>query len=108
MIEEGDCISARFTYNGIFSKAFTGSRPNSTAVQIPSIDILRVKDGKLIDHWDEFNLLEVFQQIGAAIHEINLRLGKSGMNGAACIASAAAHVPHPQALAGRKWNRCGD
>ena len=42
------------------------------------------------------------------IHEINLRLGKSGMNGAACIASAAAHVPHPQALAGRKWNRCGD
>ena len=66
VIEEGDCISARFTYNGIFSKAFTGSRPNSTAVQIPSIDILRVKDGKLIDHWDEFNLLEVFQQIGAA------------------------------------------
>jgi hypothetical protein len=25
-----------------------------------------VKDGKLIDHWDEFNLLEGFQQIGAA------------------------------------------
>jgi hypothetical protein len=25
-----------------------------------------VKDGKLIEHWDELNLLEVFQQIGAA------------------------------------------
>ena len=31
-----------------------------------SIDISRVKDGKLIEHWDEFNLLEVFPQIGAA------------------------------------------
>jgi hypothetical protein len=26
----------------------------------------RLKDGKLIEYWDEFNLLEVFQQIAAA------------------------------------------
>ena len=70
VIEEGDRISARFTYNGTFSKAFMGSKalmgyqPNSTAVQMRSIDIWRVKDGKLIEHWDELNLLEVFQ-IGA-------------------------------------------
>jgi hypothetical protein len=31
-----------------------------------SIDIWRVEDGKFIEHWDELNLLEVFQQIGAA------------------------------------------
>ena len=66
MIEEGDRISARFTYNGTFSKAFMGYQPNGTADQMRSSDIWRVKDGKLIDHWDEFNLLEVFQQIGAA------------------------------------------
>lgn len=29
-------------------------------------DLWRVKDGKLIEHWNEFNLLEVFQQIAAA------------------------------------------
>ncbi len=29
-------------------------------------DLWRVKDGKLIEHWDEFNLVEVFQQIAAA------------------------------------------
>ena len=66
VIEEGDRISARFAYIGIFSKAFTGYQPNSTAVQMRSIDISRVKDGKLIEQWDEFNRLEVFQQIGAA------------------------------------------
>jgi hypothetical protein len=66
VIEEGDRISARFTYNGTFSKAFMGYQPNGTADQMRSSDIWRVKDGKLIEHWDKLNLLEVFQQIGAA------------------------------------------
>jgi hypothetical protein len=43
-----------------------GYRPNSAPVQLRSIDIWRVKDGKFAEHWDELNLLEVFQQIGAA------------------------------------------
>ena len=66
MIEEGDRISARFTCNGTSSKPFMGYQPNSTAVQMRSIDIWRVKDGKLIEHWDELTLREVFPQIGAA------------------------------------------
>jgi len=66
VIEEGDRISARFTYNGTFSKAFMGYQPNGTADQMRSSDIWRVKDGKLIEHWEKLNLLEVFQQIGAA------------------------------------------
>jgi predicted SnoaL-like aldol condensation-catalyzing enzyme len=66
VIEEGDRISARFTYKGTFTNSFMGHRPNSTAVQLRSIDIWRVKDGKFAEHWDELNLLEVFQQIGAA------------------------------------------
>ena len=66
VIEEGDRISARFTYTGTFSKPFMGYRPNNAAVHMRSIDIWRVKDGRFIEHWDELNLLEVFQQIGAA------------------------------------------
>ncbi len=66
VIEEGDGISARFTYDGTFTKPFMGYRPNGAAVQLRSIDIWRVQDGKFVEHWDELNLLEVFQQIGAA------------------------------------------
>ena len=33
---------------------------------MPHTDLWRLKDGKLIEHWDEFNLLEVFQQIAVA------------------------------------------
>jgi steroid delta-isomerase-like uncharacterized protein len=66
VIEEGDRISARFTYNGTFTKPFMGYPPNSAAIQLRSIDIWHVKDGKFVEHWDELNLLEVFQKIGAA------------------------------------------
>ena len=66
MIEENDRISARFTYYGTFTKPFMGYRPNRAPVQLRSIDIWRVKDGKFVEHWDELNLLEVFKQIGAA------------------------------------------
>jgi predicted ester cyclase len=66
VIEEGDRISARFTYNGTFTKPFMGYRPNSAPVELRSIDIWRVKDGKFVEHWNELNLLEVFQRIGAA------------------------------------------
>ena len=38
-----------------------GYQSNSTAVQMRSIDIWRVKD-KLIEHWDELNLLDVFMR----------------------------------------------
>jgi predicted pyridoxine 5'-phosphate oxidase superfamily flavin-nucleotide-binding protein len=34
--------------------------------ELRSIDIWRVQDGKFVEHWDELNLLEVFQQMGAA------------------------------------------
>jgi predicted SnoaL-like aldol condensation-catalyzing enzyme len=66
VIEEGDRISGRFTYRGTFRNPFMGYRPNRALVQLRSIDIWRVKDGKFAEHWDELNLLEVFQQIGAA------------------------------------------
>jgi predicted SnoaL-like aldol condensation-catalyzing enzyme len=66
VIEEGDRISARFTYHGTFTNPFMGYQPNSAPVQMRSIDIWRVKDGKFAEHWDELNLLNVFQQIGAA------------------------------------------
>jgi predicted SnoaL-like aldol condensation-catalyzing enzyme len=66
VIEEGDRISARFTYNGTFSRPFMGYQSNNASIQMRSIDIWRVKDGKFVEHWDELNLLEVFQKIGAA------------------------------------------
>jgi predicted ester cyclase len=66
VIDEGDRISARFTYQGTFTNPFMRYRPNRAPVRMRSIDIWRVMDGKIAEHWNELTLLEVFQQIGAA------------------------------------------
>ena len=34
-------------------------------VEMRSIEIWRVEDDMFVEHWDELNMLEVFQQIGA-------------------------------------------
>ena len=39
-----------------------GYQPNGTAGQMQSINIWRVNNGKLIEHWDELNLLDVFMR----------------------------------------------
>ena len=34
-------------------------------VEMRSIDIWRVEDGLFVEHWDELNLLDLFQQMSA-------------------------------------------
>src|SRR5580704_12844848 len=56
----------------IAANATRSYRPNSTSIQMRSIDIWLVRDGKFAEHWDELNVLEVFQKIGAAMYGIGL------------------------------------
>ena len=63
VIESGDRISARFTYNGTFSKPFMGYRPNSASIQMRSIDIWRVEDGKFAEHWDIVDYAGLIKQL---------------------------------------------
>ncbi len=67
VIEEGDRVSARFTYKGTFTQSFLGYAANQAPVEMRTIDIWRVQEGKFIEHWDEINSLEIFQTLGAAI-----------------------------------------
>ena len=67
------------------------AHPRPPAYTIAAIDRAAQRDKELIP-----------------IHEIDPRVRKSRMNGAACVAWPAAHVQNPQALVNRKWNRRGD
>jgi steroid delta-isomerase-like uncharacterized protein len=66
VIATDDKVVGRYTYRGTHSGNFMGYPPTGTPVCMRSIDIWRVKDGRFVEHWDELNTLEVFQQIGAA------------------------------------------
>jgi predicted SnoaL-like aldol condensation-catalyzing enzyme len=57
VLEAGDSLIGRYTYRG----RHTGG----AEIEMHSIDIWRVSDGQLVEHWDELNTLEFFQQLGA-------------------------------------------
>src|SRR5882724_6070295 len=65
LVISGDRVVGRFTYRGTHTSAFMGIPASGNPVEMRSIDIWRVEDGMFAEHWDELNLLEMFQQMGA-------------------------------------------
>jgi steroid delta-isomerase-like uncharacterized protein len=63
-IVSGDRIVGRFVYRGTHRGELMGIPATGAQVEMRSIDIWRVEDGLLAEHWDELNLMQVFQQIG--------------------------------------------
>jgi steroid delta-isomerase-like uncharacterized protein len=64
LIQAGDRVAGRFTYRGTHRGPFYGIPPTGRLIEMRSIDIWRVQDGEFVEHWDELNLLELFQQLG--------------------------------------------
>jgi steroid delta-isomerase-like uncharacterized protein len=65
IIAEGDKVAARFEYAAIHRGAFAGLPATGRTVNFQSIDIWRVEDGLLAEHWDQLNMDEIFRQLGA-------------------------------------------
>jgi steroid delta-isomerase-like uncharacterized protein len=65
VIEAGETVVGRYTYRGRHTGTFMGIPPSDAQIEMHSIDIWRVRDGRLHEHWDELNTLEFFQQIRA-------------------------------------------
>jgi steroid delta-isomerase-like uncharacterized protein len=64
VIVAGDRVVGRFVYRGTHRGELMGIPATGASVEMRSIDIWRVQDGLLAEHWDELNLMEVFQQVG--------------------------------------------
>ena len=64
-IDAGDTVVGRYTYRGRHTGTFLGVPASNAEIEMHTIDIWRVRDDLLAEHWDEVNTLEVFQQMGA-------------------------------------------
>jgi steroid delta-isomerase-like uncharacterized protein len=64
-VAEGDLVASRWTITGTHTGTFQGVPPTGRQVTMVGIDISRVIDGKIAEHWAQFDVLGVLQQIGA-------------------------------------------
>jgi steroid delta-isomerase-like uncharacterized protein len=64
MIAEGDRVVVRWTNRGTHVGEFMGIPPTGRAFCIPGIDIHRLSNGRLAEHWHVVDLFSQFQQLG--------------------------------------------
>jgi steroid delta-isomerase-like uncharacterized protein len=60
-----DLVATRWTISGTHRGDFQGVPPTGRAVTMAGIDISRIVDGKVAEHWAQFDVIGVLHQIGA-------------------------------------------
>ncbi len=66
MIAEGDRVVTKKTFTGTHTGDLPGAPASGNSVTIQYVDILRLRDGKIIEHWLCMDQLTFLQQLGAA------------------------------------------
>lgn len=65
LIAEGDKVVARTTMRGTHLGSFFGVPPSGKTVEMTGVHILRIADGRIIEHWGNNDDLGLMRQLGA-------------------------------------------
>ena len=65
VIAEGDKLAARCSVRGRHQGDTLGFRATERPVEFTGITFLRVRDGKIVEAWNNFDFMAMFQQLGA-------------------------------------------
>jgi predicted ester cyclase len=63
----GDTVWARIRARGTNTGSLWGRPPTGESMDITVIDVARVVDGKLVEHWGVADRLSMLQQLGIAV-----------------------------------------
>jgi len=63
-IAEGDFVWVHGTYSGTQTGEWLGIPATGRAFAIDAVDIFRLEDGKLAEHWDVMDIYGLFKQLG--------------------------------------------
>jgi steroid delta-isomerase-like uncharacterized protein len=63
-LTDGDRVTTFKTYHGTHQGPFLGIAPTHRKIHFETVDVMRVQNGKITDHWGVGNLLSLMQQIG--------------------------------------------
>jgi steroid delta-isomerase-like uncharacterized protein len=65
MIAEGDQVAARLTASARHTGDFMGMPGSGRRYEIGEIHIFRIRDGKFVEHWHQFDSIGMMRQLGA-------------------------------------------
>jgi predicted ester cyclase len=64
LVAEGDLVAVRNTWSGTQQGEFQGIPPTGKHVTFTTMDIYRMVDGKIAEHWAEMDAMGLMQQLG--------------------------------------------
>lgn len=66
VITQGDRIAFRATFQGVHAGEFGGIPPTGQAVAVSLVDIMRIQDGLIIEHWGGPDMHDLMWQLTEA------------------------------------------
>ena len=66
-VSEGDKVAARCTVRGRHGGDTLGFAASGRAVEFTGMTIARVRGGKIVEAWNNFDFMSMFQQLGAPV-----------------------------------------
>jgi len=65
LVAEGDLVAARFSWRGTHKgEAFLGIPPSGKAILVRGMEFYRLRDGRIVEHWDNVDELGMLTQLG--------------------------------------------
>ncbi|HEV7421765.1 MAG TPA: ester cyclase [Mycobacterium sp.] len=64
---EDDVVTTFKTYHGTHLGTLFGIEPTGRAVEFETVDAMRVRDGRIVEHWGVANLFSLVEQLGATL-----------------------------------------
>ena len=64
MVAEGDQVVTKKTFTGSHTGEFAGIPATGKPVTLQFVDIMRLRDGKIVEHWNCIDQLSFMQQLG--------------------------------------------
>jgi steroid delta-isomerase-like uncharacterized protein len=64
VIANGDKVVTRVTWTGTQTGQILGALPTGKSMKASGIDIIRLKQGKVVEHWGQMDVLAVITQLG--------------------------------------------
>jgi predicted ester cyclase len=62
---DGDVVTTFKTYHGRHQATFLGVAATGRQIQFETVDAMRVRNGKIVEHWGVANLYSLLKQLGA-------------------------------------------